>query len=63
MIKPVLQAVPLVRQEALDRLSVEQHILQYTGGILQAPPAILYLTVTAFLLFTAVRVLESRRWL
>ncbi len=63
MIKPLMQAFPFVRQEVLDRLSVEQHVLQYAGGILQAPPAVLYLTITGFMLFAAVRVLESRRWI
>jgi len=63
MLKPLMQAVPFVRQDVLDRLSVEQHVLQYAGGILQAPPAVLYLTVTALMLFAAVRVLESRRWI
>ncbi len=63
MVKPLLATVPFVRQEVLDRLSVEQHVLQYTGGILQVPPVVLYLTVTVLMLFTAVRVLESRRWI
>ncbi len=63
MIKPLMQAFPYVRQEVLDRLSVEQHILLYTGGILQAPPAVLYLTITVLMLFSAVRILESRRWI
>jgi len=63
MITPLMQTLPYVRQEVLDRLSVEQHILLYTGGILQAPPAVFYLTITAFMLFAAVRVLESRRWI
>ena len=63
MIKPLMQALPYVRQEVLDRLSVEQHILLYSGGILQAPPAVLYLTITGLMLFAAVRVLESRRWI
>lgn len=63
MLQPLMQAIPYVRQEVLDRLSVEQHILLYTGGILQAPPAVFYVTVTAFMLFASVRVLESRRWI
>jgi ABC-2 type transport system permease protein len=63
MIKPVLQTVPFVRQAVLDRFSAEMHVLQYTGGILVLPPAVFYLTVTMLMLFVAVRVLESRRWI
>lgn len=63
MVRPLLQTIPFVRQDVLDRLSVERHVLQYTGGILHLPPAVLYVSLTALMLFTAVRVLESRRWI
>lgn len=62
MIKPFMQAVPFVRQSMLDRFSVERHVLQYSGGILHIPPAVFYVTVTILMLFIAVRILESRRW-
>jgi ABC-2 type transport system permease protein len=63
MVRPLLQTIPFVRQDVLDRLSVERHVLQYTGGILHMSPAVLYVSITALMLFTAVRVLESRRWM
>ena len=63
MVKPLVQAVPFVRHQTLERLSVEEHVLQYTGGMIQLPLAVMYVSVTAFLLFAAVRILESRRWL
>ncbi len=63
MVKPLVQAIPFVRQSTLERLSVEEHVLQYTSGMIQLPLAVLYLSITAFLLFAAVRILESRRWL
>jgi ABC-2 type transport system permease protein len=63
MIKPLLQAMPFVPQDVLERLSVERHVLLYTGGFWQLPPAVLYVSVTLLMLFVAVRVLESRRWI
>lgn len=63
MIKPFLQMLPFVRRATLEQFSVEAHVLRYTGGMLDIRLAVLYASVTVFLLFAAVRVLESRRWL
>ncbi|MFU8779960.1 MAG: ABC transporter permease [Kiritimatiellia bacterium] len=63
MIKPLMGALPFVRQEMLDRLSVEQHVLLYAGGLLSFSPVVLYVSVTGLMLFIAVRILESRRWI
>jgi len=40
-----------------------QHILDFSSGIVDSRPIVLYLSGTALALFATVKVLESRRWL
>jgi len=46
----------------LDYLSIETHIVEAARGVLDTRPLVLYGSGTLFMLFTSVRVLESRRW-
>lgn len=58
----LLELIPIVPKRLTEYLSTETHLMDAVRGSLDSRPVILYLTATAFLLFTAVRVLESRRW-
>lgn len=63
MVQPLMRAVPLFRQETIEQFSIEQHLTFFVSGTLSLQTAVLYVSVTVLMLFTAVRVLESRRWL
>jgi len=63
MVQPFMRAVPLFRHETIERFSLERHVTLFVSGTLSLQPAVWYLSITALMLFTAVRVLESRRWL
>lgn len=45
-----------------EYLSVESHVLEFARGMIDTRPVVFFVTGTVFLLFTAVRVLEARRW-
>jgi ABC-2 type transport system permease protein len=49
-------------REAARYVSAPQHILTFAGGLVDSRPVVLYLSGTVFMLFAAVRVLESERW-
>lgn len=59
-LRPVL-AGP-VAQAVLDALSSSQHIRDFSTGIVDSRPVILYLSGTAWCLFAAVKTLEARQW-
>ncbi len=63
MIQPLMRTVPLFRQATIERFSLERHVTLFISGTLSLQPAVLYLSIAVLMLFTAVRVLESRRWL
>lgn len=63
MVQPFMRAVPLFRQATIERFSLERHVTQFISGTLSLQPAVLYLSIAVLMLFTAIRVLESRRWL
>lgn len=63
MLKPLLGTIPLLRYETLNTFSIEEHVLAYAGGRLLLSPAVFYLSLTLWMLYAAVRILESRRWL
>ncbi|MBU4200116.1 MAG: ABC transporter permease [Verrucomicrobia bacterium] len=46
----------------LDYLSSVQHMVDYTQGIVDTRPVVLYLSGIVFFLFAAVKVIESRQW-
>lgn len=63
MLQPFMRAIPLFRHETIERFSLEQHVTLFVSGTLSLQPAVLYISVAVLMLFTAIRVLESRRWL
>jgi len=56
----------LARQEATRDafvyVSSVAHMLDFARGIVDTRPLVLYVTLTAFMLFATVKVIESRRW-
>lgn len=63
MVQPLMRAVPLFKVETVERFSLEQYVTLFTSGTLSLEAAVLYSSVAVLMLFTAVRVLEARRWL
>ena len=53
---------PGTSQAAADAISVILHVENFARGTIELRSIVLYLTVSSFMLFAAVRVLESRRW-
>ncbi len=43
-------------------ISPYQHMLEFSRGVIDTRPVMLYLSGTAFFLFSATRILESRQW-
>ncbi len=49
-------------QMMADLISPHRHLLEFSRGIIDSRAVIFYVSGAAFCLFTATRVLESRRW-
>ncbi|MBU1693366.1 MAG: ABC transporter permease [Verrucomicrobia bacterium] len=49
-------------RDAFAYISSVSHMLDFARGLVDTRPIILYVTLTAFMLFAAVKVIESRRW-
>lgn len=47
---------------AADYVTITDHIREFSRGAVDTRAIVLYVSVTVFLLFTSVRILESRRW-
>lgn len=45
-----------------DYLSPHRHMIEFSRGIVDSRPVVLYLGAAFFFLFSATRILESRRW-
>jgi ABC-2 type transport system permease protein len=58
----LLAQVPGHPRHLADFLSVTQHIADFSEGRIDLRPALLHLSVTAYLLFVSIRLLESARW-
>lgn len=58
----LVSLLPLGSENVLKYVSAEIHILDFARGSVDTRPIVLYLSGTAFMLFAAVRLLESRRW-
>jgi len=58
----IVAAFPFISPRAVTFLSSLAHVDDFARGSVDTRPVILYLSATVFMLFTAVRVLESRRW-
>ncbi len=63
LVEPAGRLLPLMADDILHHVSIEQHLMTSIRGVIPVWMIWLYGSVTAFFLFTAVRVLESRRWL
>lgn len=62
-IKSVAVALPVVGDEVISYISLESHLLDFASGNLSLQAVVLYLSVSVLMLFTSIRVLESRRWM
>lgn len=49
-------------RDAFGYISSVAHMLDFARGIVDTRPVVLYVTLTTLLLFTTVKVIESRRW-
>lgn len=58
----LLSLIPGSPRQVTDYISVTRHVTDFAQGLLELRPVILYLSGTGFLLFVAVRLLESDRW-
>jgi len=58
----LLAALPFGWARAGEYLSAMMHVEDFARGAVDTRPIVLYVSMTAFVLFAAVRVLESRRW-
>jgi ABC-2 type transport system permease protein len=58
----LLSMVPGVAGPVSDYLTATNHLVDFARGAVDTRPVVLYLSGTAFMLFAAVRLLESRRW-
>jgi ABC-2 type transport system permease protein len=58
----LLQEIPGFSPRVADYLSVTHHIESFARGVVDLRTVVFYLSGTAFLLFAATRMLESRRW-
>lgn len=50
-------------RDAFERVSSIAHMLDFARGLVDTRAIVLYLSLTALMLFAAVRLLESRRWI
>jgi ABC-2 type transport system permease protein len=62
LIRSAGASLPFGSDRVLEYLSADTHIVDFSRGSIDTRPLVLYLSGTCFLLFTAVKVLESRRW-
>jgi ABC-2 type transport system permease protein len=58
----IAAAFPFVPSKMVSYLSVLTHVDDFSRGSIDTRPVVLYLSGTLFMLFAAVRLLESRRW-
>lgn len=62
-LKPALTLVPMAFGGRIaEYVSVENHLMELSRGLVDTRTVVLYVSATAMLLFTAVRILEVRRW-
>jgi ABC-2 type transport system permease protein len=62
MVGWLLSLIPGSPRHLTDYLSITRHIDDFARGSVELSLIVMYLSSTAFVLFSAVRVLESRRW-
>ncbi len=68
MLIPILfeAAVPLMPglpERFVDYVALTRHVTDFSSGLIAPESIVLYLSMTCFMLFAGIRLLESRRWL
>jgi ABC-2 type transport system permease protein len=58
----VVTFLPFSTETIVEYVSIEMHTMDFARGSMNTRPIVMYLSGTAFMLFLAVRILESRRW-
>jgi len=58
----VVTFLPFSTEKIVEYVSIETHAMDFARGSMNTRLIIMYLSGTAFMLFMAVRILESRRW-
>lgn len=58
----IVSAFPFMPAKLVAYISVLAHVDEFARGSIDTRPVVLYLSGSAFMLFAAVRVLESKRW-
>jgi len=61
--KSMVGTIPVFGDSVVEYISLEVQLLAFSTGSLSLQVVVLYLSVAVLMLFTSVRVLESRRWL
>ena len=67
MLVPILfeAATPLMPglpPRFVEYVSLTRHVTDFSSGLIAPEVIVLYLSVTIFMLFAGIRLLESRRW-
>ena len=62
VIGQALAATAAVPSWVADAVSADLHLKAFCRGLLDTRPIVFYVSVTAFLLFLSIRVLEVKRW-
>lgn len=58
----VVTFLPFGTEKIVEYVSIETHAMDFARGSMNTRPIVMYLSGTVFMLFMAVRILESRRW-
>jgi ABC-2 type transport system permease protein len=58
----LVSLLPFGPERLVEHLSAMNHIRDFTRGSIDARPVVLYVSVTIYILFVSIRILESRRW-
>lgn len=59
----IVSVLPVNAGKLAEYIAANDHVASFARGSLDTRPIVLYVSGTAFVLFAAVRLLESRRWL
>jgi ABC-2 type transport system permease protein len=58
----LISFIPYVPLGVVDYLSITNHLEEFSRGTVDSRPLVLYVSLTVFLLFAGIRILESRHW-
>ena len=54
--------MPGLSPRVIEYLALTRHVTDFASGLIAPEVIVLYLSMTLFMLFAGVRLLESRRW-